>query len=101
MRIVIPLLNLSLSGGVRIAVQYAKGLADRGHEVIVLIPQKTNEGYLRLPGNIRLLITAAPPLPLTRIGYLGLLFALAKALPPCDVIPATSWQVTFAAVPPL
>jgi glycosyltransferase involved in cell wall biosynthesis len=99
MRIVIPLLNLSLSGGVRIALQYAKGLADRGHEVIVLIPQKTNEGYLRLPENIRLLKSAGPPLPLTRTGYLGILFALAKALPPCDVILATSWQVTFAVSP--
>lgn len=37
MRIVIPLLNLSMSGGIRISLQYAAGLADRSG--IFLLPE--------------------------------------------------------------
>lgn len=94
MRIVIPLLNLSLSGGIRIAIQYAAGLADRGHQVTILLPAGSLQDYVALPGNVFFSQVTVPAL-LRSLGYFGIVIALGKAMPACDVILAISWQGVY------
>lgn len=97
MKIVIPLFNLSLSGGIRIALQYSAGLADRGHQVTIIIPYGSCPDYISLPKNVIIKqVTIRPGLRF--LGYFGIVIALSNAIPLCDIIFAISWQGVFPAL---
>ena len=98
MRIVFPLLNLSMSGGMRVALQYAIGLADRNHEVILVVPDNAAAQYFTLTSNVRLIRVPVQKIGNRDLGYLAVVCSLVRAIPKCDIIFATGWQTVYPAL---
>lgn len=96
MRIVTPILGMHLTGGLRITLQYACGLAMRGHRVYLVTPEHGSVAYFgTLPGVKQVVARSGPRPPL---GYLGDIAAIARAIPECDVLIAHGWQSVVPAV---
>lgn len=100
MKIVIPLLNLSMSGGMRITLQYAEGLARRGHQVTILVPKDSSKEFIKLPNNVSFCQVPSSTIfrRLQGYGYMAKIIALGRAIPECDVIVANSWQTVYPAL---
>lgn len=98
MRIVFPLLNLSMSGGMRVTLQHAAGLARRGHDVTLLVVAGAVPDYLELPSELGVRFVPIPSVARHSLGYLAVVVALGKAIPPCDVILANSWKTVYPAL---
>lgn len=83
MKVVFLLPNLNFSGGVKIVIQIANGLVEKGHDVSIYYPRFPlyygRLNYNRLNGYIVPNCKAIPYLVLAQI-------------PDCDVMVATSWE---------
>ncbi len=97
MHIVIPLLNMSMSGGVRIALQYAAGLVRLRHKVTILVPENDEYSIFQIQQNIHIIKVVVPNSFGLHFGYLSIVYALARKLPTCDLVLASSWQTVFPA----
>ncbi len=53
----------TINGVATFSRNLAKGLADRGHEVLVIAPSQTNKGYKEIDGNHVVIRTASVPFP--------------------------------------
>lgn len=98
MIISIPLARTSISGGTRIALQYAEELAKFGHQVTLVFPNDTQFDYFSLPTNVRIKSVKVSPFARGVFGGLADLIAIGKALPFCDVILCNCWQMVFPAM---
>lgn len=90
--IVLPLLRPSLSGGTRITLQHAAGLAERGHRVILVLPGDTQLAYYQFPPNVEMRWVEVDARWGGWLGDLLQVWNVGRAIPPCDVLLATSWQ---------
>lgn len=99
LRFVFVLTSLQLYGGVLLVIEYANGLAQRGHSIQLLTPKDTVDPNLiaRLHPSVALLECSIPipdgrsPLALGR-----LLWAMGRELPPADITVATHTPTTAA-----
>jgi glycosyltransferase involved in cell wall biosynthesis len=92
LRIVLPLLRPSLTGGTRITLQHAAGLAALGHHVILVLPEDTRLAYYQFPANVEIRRVKVDACAGTWLSDLLQVWSVGRAIPPCDVILATSWQ---------
>jgi len=97
LRIAIPLLNVTTSGGTRVIFQYAAGLAARSHDVTVVLAGKPAQGYFDLPRNVTVRKTVVSHRSARLFGYASGLSQIARALPDCDAILVPSWQSALTA----
>ena len=93
LRLTFTLSSLRLSGGVKLVIEYANRLADRGHTVSLVVPRESADPSLKqqLFPSVHL-CESNMPLPrraATPIALLRLVLSLAQATPPSDVIIAT------------
>ena len=95
MKVVFPLLNLNMSGGVRIALNLAAGLAARGHEVLLIIPDSTKADYFALPSGMSIKKAKISKHLHQCFGYLATVVALGNAIPDCDFVVAGGWQMVY------
>ncbi|MHB9033114.1 MAG: glycosyltransferase family 4 protein [Anaerolineae bacterium] len=98
MDITIPLARTSISGGTRIALQYADELAALGHRVMLLAPQDTDLDYFGISKQVQLLKVRVPRAARLLAGGLADLVGMAQAIPKCDLIFCNSWQMVFPAL---
>ncbi|MHB1357632.1 MAG: glycosyltransferase family 4 protein [Anaerolineae bacterium] len=98
MRIAVPLARTSISGGTRIALQYAEELAKLGHQVTLVFPSDTRFDYFSLPANVQKKSVTVPPTARSLFKGLADIFAIGKAIPPSDVILCNCWQMVFPAL---
>lgn len=97
MRIVFPLLTMNSSGGMRVTVQYANGLAQRGHHVTIILPQ--DAVFSNVPLNEKVHCLRLDRRKVRRKWeYLSLIYSLGCAIPPCDVLVVNSWQALYPAL---
>ncbi len=98
MKILFPILNFNNSGGLRIALQYCRGLSDLGHDVTLIYPcSNLDEVIPSISGvNIRRLIT--PKIFRNYLYYLGVIFSFHGKIEKDALIIATSWQSLFITV---
>jgi glycosyltransferase involved in cell wall biosynthesis len=95
--------SLALSGGVRVVIEYANHLAERGHEVVLLAPGGTlaEEFSLEISADIQVIEAGIPfSSAQTLYGKIRLVIELARLLPKADAIIAThtpTTAVTFLA----
>lgn len=96
MRISFLLSSLNLSGGVRVVVQYANRLSNRGHQVALIIPKGAVDK--KIEGEIDQAVKIYPAnSPLTRknpIELMWLTWQMARVVPKSDVIIATHTPTT-------
>ncbi len=104
MRISFILSSLRLSGGVRVVIEYANRLAERGHEVTMVVPAGTLDEDIAQAVSTRVAVHQAdgivPSQIVRKIPYLSMLvisWSLAESVPPCDVVIATHTPTTVAA----
>ena len=97
MRIVFPLLTMNSSGGMRVTIQYANGLAQRGHHVTIILPQDALFANVSLNENVQCLRLNRHEVR-QKWEYLPLVYSLGRAVPPCDVIIVNSWQALYPAL---
>ena len=88
---------MSMSGGVRIALQYAVGLKRLQHKVSILVPESDECSMFQFEEHIQIIGVNIPKICGLHFGYLSIVQALARALPACDVVLASSWQTVFPA----
>jgi len=98
MKVVIPLARVSISGGTRIALQYAEELASLGHDVTLLMPYDTNLAYFSPPVNVASKLVKTPGLLRYIMKGIADLIYMALTMPDCDVILCNSWQMVIPAV---
>jgi len=81
----------------RITLQYAEGLAHRGHQVTVLVPKYSSHEFIKLPNKVSFCQVSCPTIfrRLLGRGYMAKIIALGRAIPECDVIFANSWQTVY------
>lgn len=92
LRFCFVLSSLHLSGGVRLVIEYANGLAARGHAITLVTPGGTVDPALRemLAAGVELSEIRTPlPAKPTPLSLLRLVLALARAIPRSDVLVAT------------
>lgn len=98
MRISFLLSSLWLSGGVRVVIEYASRLADRGHHIALVYPGGTLDPDLRpeLHPDIRLLPTKTQPTAehLSPAQRIRLVWELARQTPPSDFLVSTHTPTT-------
>ncbi len=94
--VVFVLSSLQLSGGVLLVVEYANGLARRGHRITLVAPATTVDPAIQVKLDRAVhVVESRRALPLAKSSSLNLLeslrliWSLARAVPPCDVIVAT------------
>lgn len=97
MRIHFLLSSLTLSGGVMLVIEYANGLSARGHSVALITPSGSVDPALLstiLP-TVQV-IECHAPLPQTRnpLALARLIFSMARATPPADILVATHTPTT-------
>jgi glycosyltransferase involved in cell wall biosynthesis len=84
--------SLWLSGGVRLVIEYANGLARRGHAITLVTPRGTVDPALRqmLAANVQLRESTLP-LPTGRnpVALARLAWSLARTIPASDILVAT------------
>ncbi len=97
MRVVFPLISMRMSGGKRVTFQYINGLAQRGHNVTVLVPSGENTEYLHLDEGV-LRVEVPSGCSGRQKGYLHLVWTLGWHIPACDVIVANGWQTMYPAM---
>ena len=97
MRVAIPVLALPTSGGARITLQYAAGLAERGHAVTLLLPEHRAADCDRYADYLHRIHLGwvSVPAPLRHRGYAPTVLALGWAVPDCDIILSNSWQTIY------
>lgn len=98
MRISVPLARTSISGGTRIALQYAEELATLGHQVTLVFPNDTQFDYFSLPTNVSTKSVKVSPIARRLLGGFADLIAIGEALPFCDVLLCNCWQMVFPAM---
>lgn len=96
MRIVFPLLAANSSGGMRVTFQYANGLACRGHQVTVVLPQNTSLTSV-LDNDVKCLRLSRGEAR-RKWEYLPLVWSLGREIPQCDILILNSWQVFYPAL---
>lgn len=94
MKFVFPLLNLNKSGGIRIAIQYAEGLANLGHEVKI-ITSRSNSGSFVVSNEIKIEYVKQP---LYFNNNFALLLCFLHKIKKDEIIISTSWQSTLISV---
>jgi glycosyltransferase involved in cell wall biosynthesis len=93
MRILFPLLNLNNSGGLRIALQYCKGLSTIHDNVFLLIPNyNKGSNYDDYIDDINILSIKSSYLFKDKFYYLGTVLGFFNKINGDDLIIATSWQ---------
>ncbi|MEZ4658262.1 MAG: glycosyltransferase family 4 protein [Caldilineaceae bacterium] len=101
MRITFLLSSLTLSGGVMLAIEYANGLAARGHRVTFVTPGGSVDREL-LPTIAPAIsvVECQAPLPQSRnpLALLRLIIDMARATPPADILVATHTPTTAPAL---
>ncbi len=96
MRVAFPIVDTSLTGGLRVTYQYMNALAGRGHEVLGIFGTRPRQDYFCL--------SPAVVSSLARTTYgdqrdvLRLAVQLGRRIPACDLIVANSWQGMYPAV---
>lgn len=102
MRISFILSTLWLSGGVRDIVEYANGLAGRGHQVSLVAPSGTLDSGIvpEISPQVRLLPTPvalpAEPKKASMLKLAQVSWSLAQTTPPSDVVISTHTPTTIA-----
>jgi glycosyltransferase involved in cell wall biosynthesis len=91
-KIVFPLLNGNLSGGNRIALQYASGLADLGYNIIILIPKYQSGIYFNISSNVVIREVCVAKIIHKHFKYLATIMAISKSISKDDLVFAVSWQ---------
>lgn len=97
MDLVFVLSSLSLSGGVRVVIEYANRLEKKGHNVVLLTPGGTfaSEYSGEISGNVQVIETKTTiSAPSTIIEKFRLAITLAKHVPKTDAIIATHTPTT-------
>jgi len=87
-----------MSGGLRVALQHASGLAKLGHQVTLLLPSYAGQDYFSLPDNVELMPVHVGNSTRRFLGNLATVLALGQAIPACDVVLANSWQPVYPAL---
>lgn len=82
----------------RVTIQHASGLAQRGHQVTLVFPAYACPDYLDLPDNLDLVPVQIGKSARRFLGYFATVFALGRAIPACDVVLANSWQCVYPAL---
>jgi glycosyltransferase involved in cell wall biosynthesis len=96
-RLLIPFINFKGSGGLRIGIAYANGLADLGVDVSIISPDtKINSAY-GISEKIRIINISPSTKILSRFGYMSIIFLMAKRFPRPDFVLAPSWQSVIPA----
>lgn len=98
MKIAVPLARTSISGGTRIALQYAEELAKCGHAVVLLFPKDTRFDFFSLPANVITIPLDVPRRIRRLLGGIADILSIARSIPVCDVILCNSWQMVFPAL---
>jgi glycosyltransferase involved in cell wall biosynthesis len=97
MRISFFLSSLRLSGGVRVVIQYANRLTQRGHNISLIVPGGTVDPQLKkeLKPAVKIILTkhTLPPNP-SLLQLLQISWEMAKSTPKSDVIIATHTPTT-------
>lgn len=99
MRIAFLLSSLRLSGGVRVVVEYANALAERGHTVTLVTPGDSTDGEMLGELNPMVVVRESPVKSGSAMGLLHLwrlTWSLAKTIPASDVIISTHTPTTIA-----
>jgi glycosyltransferase involved in cell wall biosynthesis len=97
MRVSFILSSLLLSGGVRVVIQYANRLSNRGHVVSLITPNGTVDPEMQeeLNPSVRLIVTQYKVAPIPSfIQLLRLSWEMILAIPKSDVIIATHTPTT-------
>jgi glycosyltransferase involved in cell wall biosynthesis len=95
MNFVFPLLNLNKAGGVRIAIQYAEGLASFGYKVKIITTKPDGEYY---DINEKIEIQYLNKNKNFKRSNIFLLFLFVNKINKNEVVISTSWQSTLISV---
>jgi glycosyltransferase involved in cell wall biosynthesis len=97
MKIVIPLLNLNKSGGIRVAIQYANGLAKKGHNVTILVPQTNNKNKFTISEDVNLIEFKFYKILPNFFFYLNLIYSFKGKINTDALVLYFSWQSVLIA----
>ena len=97
MRISFILSSLRLSGGVQVIVEYANRLAQRGHQIALVMPRGTVDADILSELNSHVEVRQSRGALGTQPGLVGLLrltWSMARTVPPSDVVISTHTPTT-------
>jgi glycosyltransferase involved in cell wall biosynthesis len=92
--------SLRLSGGVKVIVEYANRLAQRGHTLFLVTPGETvdRKAFPVLERNVTVVESPVPLKPKQSLpANLRLSLSLSRAIPPCDLVISTHTPTTVPA----
>lgn len=92
MKIIFPVLNFNKSGGMRIALQYCKGLSDLGKNVILMAPNGNNDKQDLCLNGVKIELLDSSNILKKYFYYIGVIFSFRNKIKKDDIIVATSWQ---------
>ncbi|MEO0239402.1 MAG: glycosyltransferase family 4 protein [candidate division WOR-3 bacterium] len=96
MRFLFPLLSFKKHGGVRALSLLMNGLAERGHEVYLVVPEDTYEEFYELNPEVKKIFT--PPRRRNPISVLRTLLHLFTKAPPADFVVVSFFPTYFPAL---
>jgi glycosyltransferase involved in cell wall biosynthesis len=100
MRISFVLSSFRLSGGVKVIIEYANRLAQRGHTLYLVTPGETTDRQA-LPPLDRNVTLVESPVPFkskqSLLAHMRLSLALSRSIPPCDLVISTHTPTTVPA----
>ena len=93
----IPLLSLKWHGGVRVLVDLANVLSEKGHRIFIITPKNRYHKYYRLQPSVKLILTpTCGKIPF--ISHLYALFLILLKTPPVDYVIANFYPTFYIAL---
>ncbi|MDI6850841.1 MAG: glycosyltransferase family 4 protein [bacterium] len=96
MKFVFPLLSYKKHGGVRVLSFLINGLAEKGHDVFIVVPEDAFEEFYKLDEKVKKILT--PRRGRNPIGLLKTLFYLLVKSPPADYVVVSFFPTFFPAL---